>query len=88
MGSSSPFNIRKSTISEISKIPLVNNEDSTLSSRANIYFWDKGSALIRIDQVPLLELDFHETLKGRSAGEFLQIQRRDFDNYCQSKDMA
>ena len=32
--------------------------------------------------------NFHETVEGRSAGEYLQFHSRDFQIYGQSKDVA
>ena len=41
-----------------------------------------------MNQIPLVKSDFHETLKGKFAGEYLQIHERDFYILSPSEDMA
>ena len=49
-----------------------------LPGGADSIFEPADSLPLKLNQLPPVRLDFHEALEGGSAGEHLQIQRKDF----------
>ena len=42
---------------------------------------------LELNHLSLVSSDFHETFQGSSTSGYIQIQSRDFDIFCPSKDM-
>ena len=64
--------------------------------RFNIFSISQGTSIceladslpLRLNQIPPVRSNFHETLQGEASGEYLKIHGRDFDIHDKSKDMA
>ena len=62
------------------------HENSTLPGEVDSIFKSADSLPQKLNQHPPIRSDFHETLLGVSAGDYIQVYRKFFFRYLLSKE--